>query len=190
VTQPQRLSDLVGAPGAGFDEPFEMLEACHQRVRRMLTLLQRLRAHIAAHGSDAQARQAARDVLRYFDMAAPQHHLDEELHVFPPLLAQGDATVRALVERLQREHLEMESRWQQARRVLALVTDGAVERLEPDDEVRLESFAALYDAHLGNEEDIVFPAAQALVDAQARHAMGEEMSRRRGAKAPGSGEVR
>jgi hemerythrin-like domain-containing protein len=184
VTQPQRLSDLVGAPGAGFEEPFEMLEACHQRVRRMLTLLERLRAHVAAHGSDAQARQAARDVARYFDMAAPQHHLDEELHVFPPLLAQGDPAVRALVERLQREHLEMDSRWQQARRVLALIAGGAVERLESEDDARLEAFAALYGSHLENEEGIVFPAAQALVDAPARHAMGQEMSRRRGVKAP------
>ena len=184
MTQPQRLSDLVGAPGAGFEEPFEMLEACHQRVRRMLTLLERLRAHVATHGSDAQARQAARDVARYFDMAAPQHHLDEELHVFPPLLAQGDPAVRALVERLQREHLEMDSRWQQARQVLALIADGAVERLESEDEGRLEAFAALYGEHLGNEEGIVFPAAQAIVDAQVRHAMGEEMSRRRGVKAP------
>ena len=184
MTQPQRLGDLVGAPGAGFEAPFEMLEACHQRVRRMLTLLQRLRAHVAIHGSDAQARQAARDVMRYFDMAAPQHHLDEELHVFPPLVARGDAAVTALVERLQREHLEMESRWRQARQVLDLVAEGAVNRLEDGDEARLAAFADLYDGHLRDEEGIAFPAAQALLDAPARHAMGEEMMRRRGVRAP------
>jgi hemerythrin-like domain-containing protein len=184
VTQPQRLSDLSAAPGASFEEPFEMLEACHQRLRRMLALLARLRAHLGAHGSDAQAQQAARDVMRYFDMAAPQHHRDEELHVFPPLLARHDAAIASIVERLQREHLEMESRWQEARKVLALVAGGEVKRLEPADAARLDAFAGLYDAHLRNEEGVAFPAAQALLDARARHAMGEEMMRRRGVKPP------
>ena len=78
-------------PGAGFDEPFEMLGACHDRVRRSLDLLQRLRDYLKTHACDDSARQAARDVLRYFDIAAPLHHEDEELHVFPPLLAGGDA---------------------------------------------------------------------------------------------------
>ena len=27
------------APGAGFEAPFEMLDACHERVHRMLALL-------------------------------------------------------------------------------------------------------------------------------------------------------
>ena len=29
------------SPGAGFDQPFEMLDACHDRVRRSLDLLRR-----------------------------------------------------------------------------------------------------------------------------------------------------
>ncbi|RYF75253.1 MAG: hemerythrin domain-containing protein, partial [Comamonadaceae bacterium] len=71
------------APGVGFEQPFAMLEACHERVQRTLALLGRLRGHVQAHGADEPARQAARDVLRYFDIAAPLHHEDEELHVFP-----------------------------------------------------------------------------------------------------------
>jgi hypothetical protein len=39
-----------------FAEPFEMLAACHDRITRMLTLLERLRAHLRTHGNDAQAR--------------------------------------------------------------------------------------------------------------------------------------
>ena len=37
------------APGTGFDQPFEMLEACHERVQRMLALLAR-RGHAGAAG--------------------------------------------------------------------------------------------------------------------------------------------
>jgi hemerythrin-like domain-containing protein len=182
MTQPIRLSALVGAPSATFEEPFDMLEACHQRVQRMLTLLAKLRAHVRDHGSDTQAQQAARDVMRYFDMAAPQHHLDEELHVFPPLLAQGDARVVAVVRRLQEDHLRMESRWQDAREVLTLVSEARVQRLGEEDEARLDAFAGLYDEHIRSEEEIAYPAARRVIDAQGRAEMSGEMMRRRGVK--------
>jgi len=182
MTQPLRLSSLTSAPAATFEEPFEMLEACHERVHRMLALLARLREHVRGHGNDTQARQAARDVMRYFDQAAPQHHLDEELHVFPPLLARGDAAVAAVVRRLQQDHLEMEARWSATRAVLALLADGQVDRLEDDDDGRLAAFAGLYDDHIRAEEDIAYPAAEGLLDATARAAMGEEMMRRREVK--------
>ena len=81
---------LHRTPSAGFDQPFEMLSACHERVQRSLALLQRLQDHLASHGADPQARDAARDVMRYFDIAAPAHHEDEERHVLPVLRAQGE----------------------------------------------------------------------------------------------------
>ena len=69
---------LHSGPAVGFDEPFEMLEACHERVQRSLALLARLIAHVDAHGHDEKSRSAAHDVLRYFELAAPHHHEDEE----------------------------------------------------------------------------------------------------------------
>ena len=59
------------SPGVGFEQPFEMLEACHERVQRSLALLQRLVDHVDRNGHDADSRSAARDVLRYFDIAGP-----------------------------------------------------------------------------------------------------------------------
>lgn len=182
MSQPIRLSSLVAAPGAGFEEPFGMLEACHERVHRMLKLLARLREHVRAQGVDTQARQAARDVMRYFDQAAPQHHLDEELHVFPPLLAGGDAGVTQVVRRLQQDHLEMESRWKDAREVLVLVADGVVARLDAEGEAALDAFAGLYGDHIRAEEEVAYPAAEGLIDPAAREAMGQEMMRRRGVR--------
>ncbi|RZJ07918.1 MAG: hemerythrin domain-containing protein, partial [Rubrivivax sp.] len=35
---------LHAGPAVGFDQPFEMLAACHDRVRRSLDLLERLHA--------------------------------------------------------------------------------------------------------------------------------------------------
>ena len=159
-----------------------MLAACHERMDRMLALLSRLREHVRAQGNDEQGRQAARDVMRYFDMAAPQPHLDEELHVFPPLLDGGDPVLAGVVRRLQRDHLEMESRWREAREVLVLLSEGGVDKLAAEDEERLDAFAGLYEAHIRAEEDVAYPAAEGLLGAARRAAMGEEMMRRRGVK--------
>lgn len=180
MSQPIRLSSLLPGSAAGFEQPFEMLEACHERVHRMLKLLVRLRAHLPGHGADQSARDAARDVMRYFDQAAPHHHRDEELHVFPPLLAQGDPETVALVRRLQQDHLDMEARWRDARRVLAAIHAGELQALGAADTAALDGFAGLYDGHIEAEEGLAYPAAVDLLDEAAQRAMGEEMMRRRG----------
>jgi hemerythrin-like domain-containing protein len=173
---------LHPVPSAGFEQPFEMLHACHERVQRMLGLLQRLRAHLTSVGCDEQARQAARDVMRYFDIAAPAHHEDEERHVFPPLLAAG-VCVDA-VQRLQREHAEMAAVWPRVRAVLQRVAEGSWHGYANDDEAVLEHFARLYDWHIAAENELVYPAAAQRLDAAAQAAMGQEMSRRRGIGGP------
>jgi hemerythrin-like domain-containing protein len=180
VTQPIGLSSLVGAPAGGFDQPFEMLAACHERAGRMLTLLARLRAHVREHGADLQAQQAARDVMRYFDQAAPQHHRDEELHVFPPLLAHRDARVVAVVRALQRDHAQMEASWPGARAVLLHLAQAGVQRLSPADDAALDAFVAVQEEHMRTEEEIAYPAALAVLGPGAQQAMGQEMMRRRG----------
>lgn len=173
---------LLATPSASFEQPFEMLEACHERMHRMLKLLARLREHVRQHGGDAQAQQAARDVMRYFDQAAPQHHLDEELHVFPPLLARGRHEVQEIVRRLHRDHLEMEARWRDARTALLLLSEAQVGRFSAGDEAALDAFAALYDDHIRAEEQIAYPDVQPLLDDAARAAMSQDMMRRRGVK--------
>lgn len=173
----------IGAPGsqpaATFDEPFEMLEACHERLDRTLALLSRLREHVAANGADEQARQAARDVMRYFDQAAPEHHRDEELHVFPPLLAQGDPQVVGVVRRLQEDHLAMERGWVEAREVLQALAGGELQALDGAQEAKLSHFAQLYASHIEAEEQIAYPQARRQLDEGALERMSQDMRERR-----------
>lgn len=156
-----------------------MLEACHERVQRTLALLGRLRRHVQHQGCDESARQAARDVLRYFDIAAPLHHEDEERHVFPPLLAQGPAEVAALVRRLLQDHQDMVADWAAARLPLQALADGQASTFSADDEAALERFAARYARHIADEEGVAYPAVQGLLPAGALAPMGREMAARR-----------
>lgn len=169
----------TSSPAVGFEQPFEMLAACHDRVRNSLALLGRLLAHIDANGHDVQSRGAAADVLRYFDIAAPLHHEDEERHVFP-LLAASDAELADIAERLQADHLEMAAEWQMLRTTLSAWTDEAASGSVGDAQRRCaERFAALYAPHLAIEEARIFPAARARLDAAALVAIGAEMQSRR-----------
>ncbi|MBI5335768.1 MAG: hemerythrin domain-containing protein [Burkholderiales bacterium] len=189
------------APAAGYDQPFEMLEACHERVERSLGLLQRLLAHLQARGfvADEQARDAARDVMRYFDRAAPEHHADEERHVFPLARTLREPAVDAAIDRLQQDHLVFHERWLRVREGLTQIAQ-ATDRpaLGPHEAEsfaqQAAAFAHGYPAHMAAEHDTVFPAAQRALAAQASaprrlREMGDEMAGRRGAIRPPAGDT-
>lgn len=171
-------------PGSSYTQPFDLLGACHERVQRSLDLLERLLAHVQEEGCDAAARSACADVLRYFEQAAPLHHQDEELHVFPALEAGGDARLREACNTLREQHREMAAVWQQLRLALhelAALPDGPPEaRLLQDLTPAVARFVALHDAHLRTEDRLVFPAAAAVLAEEAQAVMGREMASRRG----------
>jgi hemerythrin-like domain-containing protein len=170
---------LHPGPSAGFDAPFDMLEACHQRVQRMLGLLERLAAHLPQAGADESARQAARDVMRYFDLAGPAHHEDEERHILPRLRALGQA---ALAERLHADHAAMARAWAAVRADLQCVADGGSPA--PADMAawtqRWRDYAVLYEGHIRAEEEQAYPAVRAALAPADALAMGREMASRRG----------
>jgi len=171
------------APAAGFEAPFEMLDACHERVARMLKLLARMQRRLLVHGWDDSVAQAARDVMRYFDLAAPQHHEDEERHVFPQLLANGDAVLVTMVKKLQADHREMEHSWVGVREVLASLTEAPPAgwtRITPAQAEVLGHFTGLYRHHLDDEDGLIYPAARAQMSAEALRVMSADMMRRRG----------
>jgi hemerythrin-like domain-containing protein len=174
------LAPGQAAPAPDFDTPFEMLAACHDRVRRSLDLLQRLVAHWQRHGADAQARGAAADVWRYFELAAPQHHLDEERHVIPRLLASGDAALAAAARRMLDDHDRFRALWATLGPALAALRDGAA----PDSGwvSAAGEFIARHtdaDGHLALEDGLGFPAALAATPQAEWPAMGAEMAARR-----------
>lgn len=172
------------SPAVGFDRPFEMLEACHERVQRSLRLLGKLVTHLRDKGCDEPAREAAADVLRYFDVAAPHHHEDEERHVFPLLRDSGDAALADAVRRLQDDHAAMDSAWRAASQPLRQIRDGLLTRLDAAQEADIAHFIGLYGEHIRLEEEAVYPAARQRLDEAALQRMGAEMARRRGAGGP------
>ena len=77
------LNQIKSVPtrSSGSQDVTELLLACHQKIRHFSQVSVRL-AH--AHGiSEAEVRQAADGLLRYFTVALPLHEADENLSIYP-----------------------------------------------------------------------------------------------------------
>ena len=167
------------SPAVGFEQPFEMLEACHQRVQRSLGLLARIVEHVEHQGHDASSRGACGDVLRYFDLAGPHHHEDEERHVFPPLQAHADARLREAVARLRADHVRMNALWARLRQALLAWQGDAPPSIGAGERALVDAFVAAYEDHVALEESVAYPAARPLFGDGELQGIGDEMASRR-----------
>ena len=176
------MSDLLGgAFVSGFDNPLEMLLACHGKIQAQCVTLRKLLQHLSSHGCDMQARQAAQAILRYFDTAGQNHHDDEEQDLFPPLLATPNAEVHELIARLLDEHKVLEAAWQQLRPLLLAIAEGRAAKLDIES---VEHFIKVHDRHISLENAQLLPQAERLLDHIQLEALGRSMAARRGVVFP------
>ena len=158
-----------------------MLHACHGRIEDQLATLEKLVPYLAREGCDAAAREAARAVMRYFDLAGVQHHQDEEQDLFPLLrryaAERGRADVQSALEALEREHCTMNEVYGRIRERLTDVAEARAARLDIE---QVAHFAWIYRRHIMREEAAAFGfAAEALTHGE-RADLGARMARRRG----------
>jgi hemerythrin-like domain-containing protein len=165
----------------GFDDPLEMLLACHRRIERQLETLERLQSHVDENGVDADASIAAQSVLRYFAKAAEHHHEDEEKDVFP-LLEQRipagaeKARFNTLRERLESDHDAVREQWSRLRKPLEAIAEGLRRPLVAT-EVR--DFTQAYRRHIAAEESALQDLFERWIDERDRGALGRSMRARR-----------
>ncbi|MBA3023762.1 MAG: hemerythrin domain-containing protein [Gammaproteobacteria bacterium] len=172
------MNDPFNTPAApSFDDPLEMLQACHGRITAQCDTLQRLVAHLQMQGNDEQAGQAARAILRYFDTAGQYHHQDEEQDLFPALLASGDSEAAAYVAKLLEEHKVMDAAWQALRPLLVAIAEDSANTLDAD---VVAHFIDSYARHIAFENSQLLPLATTLLDTQQLQLLGRCMAERRG----------
>jgi pyridoxamine 5'-phosphate oxidase len=175
----------------GFDQPIAVLKHCHDRIRKRLATMQKLLPHLAQHGADAEAQQAAQAVLKYFDKAAHLHHADEEENLVPMLqsVAQGEdaATLAELVPGILQDHDEMDAMWQGLHEELTAIAAGSASALSA---ATVHRFTERYTNHMEREETRIAPMAKRLFSAAQMAQLGEAMQVRRGIlPAPAAGEA-
>src|SRR5690606_33889983 len=77
------LTSLSTRPKTAAQDLVDLLDECHQRIRRFLALAGEAAAHRGAPSSETA--QACADVERYFKEALPLHVADEEESITPRL---------------------------------------------------------------------------------------------------------
>ncbi len=164
----------------GFDTPLEMLKECHRKIRAQCATLERLVAHLKAHGSDQAAGEAASAIVRYFDLAAPKHHADEEQDLLPALfesVAGSDAVcIREIADALIADHRVLDREWDLLRFELCNVMQEKSDFLG---DTEVFSFIRHYQKHITFEEDYLFPIAERLLSSDILEQIGFSMQLRR-----------
>lgn len=165
----------------GFDQPIAVLKHCHDKIRKQLTTLQNLLAHLPGQGNTAEAQQAAKAVLQYFDKAAHLHHDDEEQDLMPMLQAtatgEDAALLGTLVPEILADHQRMDQAWSALRPQLDAIADGASTELSASN---VNAYVDAYHAHMSKEEGQLAPMAKRLFSPQQMAQLGTAMQRRRG----------
>jgi pyridoxamine 5'-phosphate oxidase len=169
------------ATAPGFDQPLAVLKHCHDRIRKQLSTLDKLLAHLPLHGADPEAQQAAVAVLKYFDQAGPLHPADEEEDLLPLLRASATGPDAALLDRyepaIRKEHDLMDALWQRLHEQLALIAGARAQQLSPVD---VQEFGAVYARHMLVEETHIAPLAARVFTPAQMTALGAAMQTRRG----------
>ncbi len=173
---------MAVASRPGFEDPIEILNACHEKVRHFASLTIRLRDYLQKVGLDATATEAAARIRRYFNVAAVLHHQDEEMDLFPALLSIHDGLLSEVVRQsmvqsiqsLQSEHETLGEAWSQIDRWLQSIEAGETAP-EP---ACVDLFAHAYTRHADREENEIYPFAKYLEKPELKR-IGLNMVKRR-----------
>ncbi len=165
----------------GFDQPLAVLKHCHDRIRKQLNTLDKLLQHLPEHGSDEQAMQAAKAVLRYFKEAAPLHHEDEEVDLLPTLqlTATGDDAVvlQEYLPLILQQHHQMAAQWAILEQQLLAIANAQSTHLS---DIDVAQFKELYAGHMQIEESKIAPMAMRIFSEAQMNKLGAAMQQRRG----------
>jgi hemerythrin-like domain-containing protein len=156
---------------------FAALDAHHRKTLAMLEDLSMLVARLGQGSPDTAMAARAAKIATYFSTAAQAHHEDEERHVFPALVAHGNADIVQAVLRLQEQHDWLEEDWfDLAPQVHAVATGRPFDVDALSEGVAV--LAALYQDHIELEESYLYPEARKHILPDARRAMAQEIAAR------------
>ena len=158
---------------------FEFLDSTHKDIQVQVRQLHNLVDAIESDGLNPANRALARRVVDYFSHEARQHHLDEEKHIFPPLLASQDPEIVQATEHLIQDHGWLEENWIQIAPSLEAASSGNLWFDPVELRHALEVFEALYLDHILLEESLAYPEAKKRLASIDTVGMGREMARRR-----------
>ena len=168
------MMDLFNQRSVTFDEPIEMLYACHDKVRRFCGQLDNLHSYLVKDGCNEMVLQNIRQISQYFNVAAPLHHLDEEADFFPLLLQYAPHT-KSHIDELEAQHQQLHNIWSALSEEFSCLQNNL--SYLPDADV-LNRFTSAYARHLQLEENL-FEIGKQSIPTEELTRIGQLMAARR-----------
>lgn len=157
-----------------WNEPIEMLYACHGKVKQFCRQLQLLPDYLAKNGVNQAVKNDVQQILNYFTHSAPLHHDDEEKDFFPALIKHLP-NVQNAVDELENQHEALHQNWAELKAQLEELLAGSRVQI---DAALIQRFVAGYDSHIAIEEPLFELGREHLMQEEL-HSMGEIMANRR-----------
>jgi len=156
----------------------DLLTECHERIRTFISLAVRLATSEGT--SDADIRDAATRVTRYFSEALPLHVADEEESILPRLQGKT-AELDATLSEMHSEHNDHEPQVETLLNLCRTLKESPERLNELRSELVTCATALQQDFlnHLDKEEKMILPAIKQLSTAEERDAMLRELRARR-----------
>jgi len=169
----------IGAkPDSGFGDPLGMLKDCHRRIEHFLGILSTVAERAHSGSLTKEEGSAVEAALSYFRTGGQRHTADEEKSLFPRLAKAGGGED---LDRLEHDHSEANELHDEIERLYGeWISVGSL--CESDGSRLLAAtriLAAIYEAHIQVEDNIVFPRAAKMLGKDAIEAIGQEFRERR-----------
>ncbi len=157
-----------------WDEPIEMLYACHGKVKSFCRQLQLLPDYLEKNGVNQAVKNDVQQILNYFNQSAPLHHDDEEKDFFPALIKQRPEA-QTDVDLLEAQHIELHRNWDELSAQLAALLNGEIQNIDRE---LIKRFVAGYDQHIAIEEPL-FELGREHLSQEELNSIGQIMADRR-----------
>lgn len=159
--------------------PFECLDEAHRDIMRQLDELATLASTLEGSSASPAQRERARTLADWFGSEARLHHVDEEQHVFPPLLSSGNDRLSQAALRLIQDHGWLDTDWSEISPILAAIAEGQAWFDPAVLRHAVDVFRQLYLDHIVLEESVAYPEARSRMTPTRLEAMDKDMARRR-----------
>lgn len=171
---------MSATPAPIAEQPLDEFSNCHGGILGKLDALDGLPALLAPA---AEARRIAADSLDFFSSVVYEHHAEEERELFPAVLASAAKGaerehVQAMVDRLTREHRDVEAAWERLKPHLKAIAKGHDTTLDVQ---ALADLVAHYKGHARYEEREFLPLSKTILGRNDNHlaALGVSLHMRR-----------
>ncbi|MCK5647316.1 MAG: hemerythrin domain-containing protein [Gammaproteobacteria bacterium] len=179
-SQPKASSD--NQENSLFERPLELLLSCHEKIVHFSSALCELSAALQKEGWNDNITASAVQIRHYFNVASTEHHLDEEHHLFPAIIALDpelkntqSIEIVQLINSMIKEHVESDQLWETLDTLLEEKSEdfAALEELS-------QRFKTSMHEHARIENEQIFPYARAHISDNDFKKMGLAIAKRRG----------